>query len=431
MQRYPDPVRATLLALILVAGCTGGPSCGDGLECGSERIPVDHPDGARDEVYVYTVVPSAGLDLPIVVYAPGQGQGGIANCEPDASAYGTPHARALAAQGFAVAAVRYRNVGDGAPGTGVLRPRDHHLRDARALLAAARALRERLGARGSDRVAVVGSSMGTWPALWAVSGRPELADLQDGLDLRTAILHGETGNHLANGSDRCGEERSERLEVRARYVVGGAWAVLRTEATALGLAEVTAADLDAGRPLGDAIRHSLTERGVELLRAVFFEAPDPSLEGCESAAGRPAECAGLPCLTSTFAARFGGAPARDFLRPDVIEARCAFSAETPDPGPDTGNRFSTGLREQSPAYTMPGPPRVSRALSLLSEGDGHHDPAAQAVLLDRLESLGIAVPRPPPNPGPSCGHGDYLDPSRPECGLELITAELEAAFAAP
>ncbi|HJL15974.1 MAG TPA: hypothetical protein RMH99_09970 [Sandaracinaceae bacterium LLY-WYZ-13_1] len=422
-------MRTAVLALVLLVGCDGGPRCGDELACESVRVPVDHPDGFRDEVWVYTVVPSEGADLPIVVYAPGQGQGGIANCEPDARSFGTPNARALASRGFAVAAVRYRNVGDGAPGIGVLRMRDHHARDARALLGAARALRDRLGARGSDRVAFVGSSMGTWPALWAVSAHPDVADLQDGLDLRTTIVHGETGNHLSNGADRCGEETSEQPDVRVRFAAGAAQAALRTEATALGLPEVTAADLEAGRPLGDAIRHSLTERGVELLRAVFFEAADPSLEGCGGAEGLPAECAGLDCLTSLYVSRFGNAPVSELLRSDVIEARCAFSAETPDPGPETGNRFVTGLREQSPAYAMPGPPRVSRALSLLSEGDPHHDPAAQALLLERLESLGISVPRPPPNPGPSCGHGDYEDSSRPECGLDLIAAELDAAFA--
>jgi hypothetical protein len=407
------------------------PTCGNGLVCANATITVEQADGSFDDVQVYAVHPTGATDLGIVVYAHGQGPGGVANCSPDADRYTTPVARVLGASGHLAVAVHYRNAGDGAPGAGTLRQRDHHVRDARALLAAAHAARESFPDVASDRVALVGSSMGTWPALWAVSADPDLADLQETLDLRTTIVHGETGNHLANASRRCGLDVSTSREARLRFIVGAGLAVLRNETITLGLSEVTTTDLEAGQPLGDAMRLSLTDRGVAAISASFLEAADPSIPECAAVAGLPAEC-DERCVLATFLRRFGdAADPNDFLRALAREAVCAFTPERPDPGLDTGNRIITQQRMYSPAYSAVGPARVRRALSLLSEGDAHHNPAAQELLLSHLEALGIATPNPAPNPGPDCAHDDYEDFGRPHCGLDLIEAELEAALAGP
>jgi len=417
--------------LVLLAGCAppGGERCGVDLHCGSDTIDVPHDDGSVDRVQVYAARPIEGTALDVVVYAHGQGLGGVSNCAPDASTYSTPQARALAAEGFAAVAVHYRNSGEDVPGLGVLRARDHHLQDARAVLAAAHHVIELLGEDASGRVGLVGSSMGTWPSLWAVGADPRLTELQSGLDLRTVVVHGETGNHLANGSRRCEDATSDHPEALTRYIMASVYAVLRSHTVLLGMSEVRREDLAAGQPLGDALRASLTEQGVDALAAIFFEPPDPAIEGCASLVDRPAEC-GESCAFNTFRARFGELPPpEDFVRPHVLETFCAFGPDTPDPGPDTGNPLTGALRELSPAYTLEGPTRVDRALSLLSEGDGHYNPTAQALLRERMAALGVEMPEPAPNPGPDCGHGDYEDRSRRDCGIDLIVAELTEAFA--
>ena len=110
----------------------------------------------------------------------------------------------LADAGFLAVFVRYRNRGPGAPALGAIRFRNHWTFDARGLLTAAQWARTTHGS-GSGEVAFLGTSMGTWSALWASSNEPALSVLKSDLTIRTVIMAAEAANHFANSRGRYDE----------------------------------------------------------------------------------------------------------------------------------------------------------------------------------------------------------------------------------
>ena len=92
-------------------------------------------------------------------------------------------------------------------------------------------------------------------------------------------------------------------------------------------------------------------------------------------------------------------------------------------------------RALSPAYTLSGPLRAKRIFPLVSTGDHvvttqlANSSAPAQLYLDRLQSTGVTMPSPiPVVQDNTCDHGNYLDPTRPQCGWSLVLAELSVAF---
>jgi hypothetical protein len=431
--------RACLLLILplalmsdLSAGASrGGASAGDG----AHRISVPLSGGAVDDVWIYAASPPGATGpLPVVVYGHGLNNE-LANCAPDAGpggidsfgahAFGSPGiADSLAKAGYLGVTVLYRNKGDGAPGLGVLRPRDHFVRDARALLAAARWARDRHG-RGSERVAFVGHSMGTWPAFWAATNRDDLADLQSGLDIRTVILQAETANHITNISQpECSQGKQPRL--------GPYWGVTFIAALSPD-GVITAGDLAGDGPVANLFAASYTELGLDVLKTAFFSPADTEIEGCAELAGLPPSC-DRRCVFATVKKLYGGdplPPAEDLYRGPLVDADaalCVLGAAAADPGPQPDDPFIAIMRSTSPAYAAEGL-LTGRALPLLARGDDHYDEAALRRFTDKLAGLGARVPDPPLDLGTECAHGTYWSTAKPQCGLDATLAELTAAFA--
>jgi hypothetical protein len=424
-----------LLPLAFVSDSPAGtPSAGIPAGDGAHRISVPLPGGGVDEVWIYAASPPGeAARLPVVVYGHGLNNE-LANCAPDAGpggidsfgahSFGSPRmADVLAGAGYLGVTVLYRNKGNGAPGVGVLRPRDHYVRDARALLAAARWARDRHG-RGSGRVAFVGHSMGTWPAFWAVTNRVDLADLQVGLDIRTVVLQAETANHITNVSQpECSQGKQPNL--------GPYWGVTFIAAQSPD-GVLRAGDLTGDGPVAALFAASYTELGLELLRTAFFTPADVDIEGCAELAGLPPSCDNR-CVFETVKRRYGGdplPPAKDLYRRPLLEADqalCDLGADAADPGAELGNPFLAVMRNTSPAYAAEGLV-TGRALPLLARGDEHYDEAALRRLTDKLAALGAEVPDPPLHLGTECSHGSYWSTDKPQCGLDATLAELVAAF---
>lgn len=405
-----------------------------------QRITVPMADG-DEQMWIYAASPSGAGPFPVVVFGHGQGVTNLLNCAPArppddvdvASSQGI--ADGFAAAGYVAVAIYYRNRGDTAPGVGVIRPRDHYLRDARAFLAAAHWASDEHGL-GSSQVALLGSSMGSFPAIWATAPFPELADLQDGLDIRTVIPSAMLGNHIANTGRNAYLLEVSDPSVRSGAIALAAFAAVSYRATAAGIRQIESTTLD-----DPAIGSGLTAAGTELFADVFLRAPRPSLAGCSDLIDVPAGCADT-CFASTFAdtaARLGIASVEpaDWLSADTLAGLRYWDPPLAvDPGAETSNVLLAAERIQSPAYALQGPLVTPRLLPLVSIGDdavtaqleGGNNQAAE-IYLERLRGTGAQIPDPVPIvQDASCGHGDYHDPERPECGWSLVLAELAAAF---
>jgi hypothetical protein len=375
----------------------------------------------------------------VVVYGHGQGAGNVVNCAPDRAPddsdamVGRRIANDLAAHGYLAVSIYYRNRGPGIPAIGELRGRDHYLLDARAFLAAARMARDELG--GQSRAALIGVSMGSFPATWATAPLPELADLQEGLELVTSIPTAMLGNHIGNTGRNQGLLTSTDLATRRGAIVLAAFLSVSTR-TALALdRSLTAEDLTGGRVVG------LTAAGVELLRRAVLDPPDASLPGCAALGAVPVLCS-ADCYASTFSAvasshSITGVTVSDWVTSETSDAINYWAPpDAVDPGATNANALLAGLRELSPAYTLAGPLKARRMLPLTSLGDhvvtdqlaGSNKPAD--LYLARLRSTGVTIPDPVPVVrSPACGHGDYLDPAKPGCGWTIVLDELATAFA--
>lgn len=403
-----------------------------------QTILVPMPDG-DERMWIYAASPEGDGPYPVVVFAHGQGPGNIVNCSP----HGVPDdvdvassqriADSLAEAGYVAVSVYYRNRGDTAPGVGTLRPRDHFVADARGVLAAAHWASETHG-RGSQRVALLGASMGSFVVTWAVAPLPELADLQTGLDIRTVIPNAMLGNHIANTGRNAYLLDATDPPTRVAAIALAAFASVSYRAAFAGAGTITEASLD-----DPAIGGGLTPLGRELFADAFLRAPQ-AVAGCDGLADQPPVCAGA-CASATFASTFarlgiGTVDAADWLAPETLEAIRYWNPPVAvDPGMGTGNALLAAQRAMSPAYALNGPLASPRLLPLVSVGDTAVTAQLQGgnnaadIYVARLRATGVWVPDPVPVvTDMTCGHGDYHDPGRPTCGWAIVAAELSASF---
>ncbi|MEO8846927.1 MAG: hypothetical protein ABI591_04615 [Kofleriaceae bacterium] len=192
-------------AAVVGIGCThGAGTSGNDAVVKPPPSILDVPtlSGGTEPVWIYVATPVGPGPYPVVIYGHGQGTDNVVNCTPDRppddgdAITGEHIADALAARGYLTISIFYRNRGAMVPAIGELRGRDHYILDARAFLAAAHLAHDQLG--GDSRVALIGVSMGSFPATWAVAPLPELADLQAGLDIVTSIPTAMLGNQIGN-----------------------------------------------------------------------------------------------------------------------------------------------------------------------------------------------------------------------------------------
>lgn len=413
----------------------GGLATGDGMH----RIAVPQAQGT-DEVWIYAASPAGTGPFPVVVFAHGQGASTLANCWPDgAPAYGDVAvsqelARDLAGQGYLAVAVFFRNTGDGTPLSAGVKHRDHATLDARTVLAAAQWARTQHGA-GSERVALLGVSMGSFPAFLAGTARPELADLQDGLDLRLSVIAGMAGNHVANFHRNVGDLlASADANQRAQGIIGVTVALPSMLATRLGLERYRLADVALGQPLGDALAVALTPRGRQLFEDLLLR-PSTELPYAPCDDARVAAVCVPACAQALALDRFDDLASlptvTDWLTDDAIAAAQYWDPPGAiDPRDSAPGSTLAFLRALSPVYgdhTM----LVDEVVPLLSTGDHvivAQGPSATELLLDWLAALGVTVRAEVPviasdARGP-CEHGDYFLPARPTCGWDATVAAL-------
>ncbi|MFT3698619.1 MAG: hypothetical protein QM831_36070 [Kofleriaceae bacterium] len=410
-------------AVAVGIGCTH-PS--DDVPATQQVLAVPTPSGGTEPVWIDVAIPAGPGPYPVVVYGHGQGTSNLVNCAPDRApddvdaVDGESVAAALAGEGYLAISIDYRNIGAQIPAIGEFRARDHYVFDASAFLAAAHFAHDQLG--GTNEVAFIGVSMGSFPATWATAPLPELADLQAGLDVRTTIPTAMLGNQIGNtgrSKDTLASGDRETLALAALS------SVLPRAALALD-PSITADDLVGPEGAG------LTPAGVDLVRAEFLDA------GCGT--NMPAACSAT-CASSTFdtvASAHGivRIDPRDWMTDDTLDAIAYWSPpDAIDPGADTTNGMLAAMRALSPAYTLEGPLVAARVFPLVSRGDhvvtgqlgSSNAPALQ--YLDRVQATGVTMPDPlPVVTDTTCDHGNYLEPSRPQCGWSLVLDELATAF---
>jgi hypothetical protein len=409
-------------------GCSSGPSPVDDAPPSTAVAPapdplvaleVVRPDGGIEQVYAVVEVPDHVADAPVLVFAHGQSREASFRCAegpPDDAV--VEHAR-LVAKGFAeegwlVVAPLFRNRGPDVPLTGALHPRDHHLLDAAALLAAAH--HGVAQPEGRDEVALLGLSMGSFPALWAATDHPDLAGLHDGLDLRIAISGAMLGDHLGNVGRTHGTLSADEELARAEAITLAVTGAVQFTSFERGHDPVVTVDF------ADDL---LTERGLAFADAALLTGADPSLPGCEGVHGAPI-CA-TECVTSTFYEALGDAEVQPeaFLQPAALDALSHWdSTAGADPGPASDDPLLASLRAASPAYGLP-PAVAERLAVVVSKGD--HVVQQQLAYGDApverfraaLQATGAAVDWVDIE-ADGCGHEDYLLPHRPECGFDAV-----------
>ena len=415
----------------------GAPGAGPDAPAGSDagglrRISYGTHDGAIDSEWIY--VAPGRPNAPIVVIAHGQGTEHIVNCfaaEP-------PHdptvkqavalADELAREGYTAVAVMYRNAGEGQPVLPEMRLRDTYLRDAAAVLAAARDVRDRRGGDGDVPIALVGHSNGTYAAWWAATDRPELAELQRGLAIRTLVLAGHTANALANLVAVRAAIGSPAKADRQRAILAGTFLAVGAAVEAAGASQVMAEELEGSSVVAARLAPLLSPAGVAAFRAAAVT-PVVGVGGaCRD--GVPAVCDG-GCLQQAFARAADPGAVADYLSPTL---RAAIDAWDPtrfaDPG-DANPVVAIG-REISPPFYR-GRVRAPRGLVEYSANDHVVVPHGQATrdgTIAALRTQGASVPSSPAIATDAhgvCEHGDYWESAR-ACGYADMLAELHAAL---
>jgi hypothetical protein len=423
-------MRTGLAIALALAGC------GDNLEAlgpltGMHRIDVPHPDGSLDHVYLAVAQPVGAGPFPTVVFARGQNINDFANCDP--TTYPSIGVTAdlvvdLAEHGYLAIGVLYRNVGDGEPGLGTLTLRDLHLRDARAILDAARWARANSGAAPT---ALFATSNGVFPTLWAIAD-PTLD--RSGLDLRTAILSGQSGNWLATlASLGASFASSDAVDVKAAVFYSSILA-LQVHAGQLDLPNVSEAVIDPGTPFGDRLSGSITPLGRELVRQLAFERASNQVPlSCALIDDVPPIC-DTTCLNDVILSSADVVPG-DLLLPQLTDAMTFWQPPgSVDPGPAPANPVIDYLRAVSPAYTLTGPLAVGRVMIMASANDNvlaDPGPIALDQLRARLTATGVTlVPEPAidRDDNGDCQRGDYIDTTRPRCGYQALLDELATAI---
>lgn len=457
----------TIVLLLIVSGCTHenpndrngsvkqpAPTCNAinrDLTDGNYTIEVNHNNGVTDVVAISVASPPIGDGpLPVVVFAGGFGGLSMANCTSTRLPNLENDLQSLVDQGYLVVQIHYRSNGAQAPGLGTLKPRDWHLYDARAQLAAAVWAKTR-HQRGSDQVALLGSSAGVFVTLSAVTPQPELADLQACLDVRSAVLMGESGNHLANNHKHSTNWETAN-ELGKMVHVGGAytsvlWRLMASERTD----ELRQADLESG-DLGSLLAQGFHDRLRDLFVRTALLPADTSLNGCSELAGKPAVCENL-CFQSALLHGVNEMTAADptinandrsdWLVDDGIgqqyiewwdESGCQQNSGSCKTEPTAveraANPYIDAAWTTSPVYFMDGLLPNLRVLHLVSENDPHYGIRRQNQLHSKLESLGVVpnFPQISVDPTGDCGHPDYIVKSRGVCGYDFLVSELTEAF---
>jgi len=394
-----------------------------------EQIVLDvaRPDGAVEQIYAHVAVPTDDGPHPVVVYAHGQGLQATFNCAlgpPDdaVSDHAARVAEGLAREGWLVVAPLFRNRGDTAPAIGALRPRDHHLLDASAVLAAARHGADHPA--GSPVVGMVGMSMGSFAVTWAGADAPQLQSAAEGLDLRVAVVGGMVGDHLANlgrlGRNLDAEEELARAEAITQAGAG----VLAQLSFPRGVDPIDGVDF---------VDDMLTSRGEELMERGLLSAADGATAACAPLEGPPI-CA-TDCFVELFYEVLDDAQLapESFLADPALEALAHWDATAgADPGPDVSNELLATLRAKSPAYALP-PARVDRFVTVIADGDT----VVQELLalgdeprqrwLSALGASGAEL-RSHQITEEGCGHDDYLLPGSGVCGYDVVADELHDAL---
>src|SRR5262245_41824201 len=380
-------MRTGLAITVALAGC-GDNLAALGPLTGMHQIDVVHPDGSADHVYLAVAQPIGDGPFPTVVFARGQNINDFANRDP--KTYPSIGVTAdfvsdLAEHGYLAVGVLYRNVGDGEPGLGTLTLRDLHLRDARAILEAARWARANGGAAPT---ALFATSNGVFPTLWAIAD-PTLD--RSGLDLRTAILSGQTANWLATLAPvGASLASSDSLDVKGAVFYSSIFA-LQVHAGQLDLPNVPESQIDSGRSLGDLLSGSITPDGRELVRQLAFEAGGSLLpRSCAFLVDVPPIC-DTACLNDVILSAPDFAPS-DVLKPQLTDAMTFWQPPgSVDPGPASPNPVIAYLRTVSPAYTLSGPLAVGRVMIMASANDLTVANPALDQLRARLAATGVTL----------------------------------------
>ena len=391
------------------------------------RLAVERPDGAVELIYAHVGVPAEPGPHPVVVFAHGQSVDAAFNCgSGPPSDRSSVHAQwvtqVLAEEGWLVVAPLFRNRGDTAPLVGALRPRDHHLLDASAVLAAAR--HGQAHPRGGGPVGLVGISMGTFPVLWAATAHPDLDPIAEGLDLRVAVAAGMLGDQLGTlGRTAQAFVAEEELAV-AEGITQAVAGTVTTMSFPRGVDPVT----DLGF-----VDDVLTPRGRELARRGLLEPADPRSAACWELTAAP--ICSTECFVDVFFQVLDDEPVapQTFLQGAALDALAHWS-ETggADPGADSANPVLAALREASPAYGLP-VARVQTLVTMLGAGDevvteqllvGEHP---RERYLDALRATGAELVD-LRLADPACEHDDYLDLEQPDCGYDALRDQLHRAL---
>ena len=334
-------------------------------------------------------------------------------------------ARQLAAEGYLAASLFYRNR-DAQLLSGVFAPREPSERDVVALLRLAQWLRAESGVPTLD-VAFLGASMGTFPATWAASTRPELSELQEGLAIKTVITVGMLGNLWSNLGREAPSLVSSEPAVLANGIFAGVLVDVPLRAQLDGSGRVDELSLAGAQGVG------LGPRGRALFSSLLLD-PAPSKCGALQAAICSDSCAGEVVQAAIEEGGIG--QLEDWLGPQVQEvfsSWLAHQADASEPSPaERENPLLAALIEGSPAYRLAGL-RSQRFFPLVSleddvvieQGEAAGQRYAAALLATGAE-LQAAAPFSADRRG-TCEHSDYLSPER-ECGWSLVLDELSLAF---
>lgn len=466
---------------------------GDGFYEIFVTINAHQPSGQviRDSVWIEVASPSAAdSSTGWVVFGHGaSGQGfynGTANCAPwraDKDSRGFPANRSFVEMGFRQVNVFYRNKGSGAPTTSRARARDHGIWDAAAFLAAAQFVRRyHQAGKGAaiQPLALAGSSMGTYPTTWAITDHPALTGLQEGLEIRTAIIDSENANHLANNGIKFWRAvNNDNLVDQLLLLPIGANRVLRLHGHVVNepssLDAETQRDLDALlKPAAQALVVDTTFRPA----SDFGAGSDADIAACDAVErpDLPPSCAvtSAACTNGiiTWHAKQQADPSAfaTWATTAGVEAISYWNEDDPnlvaDPRDTPSALDNPGIRarrELSPVYYDVAKPATTNVLHTISTHDPWYGAVATPFYDSQLEAWGdgatVKVTRPelavefaasgtcasddecakrdPAHPECDlqrgecffrCTHGSALDSSHPQCGFLLVRDHLRAAL---
>jgi hypothetical protein len=420
-----------------IDACLLDPAEVETLGNGDHLIAVELSGGESDSVWIHVASPDGDGPFPVVVIGGDQSANSFANCRPaEVPGFDVQLGTDLASLGFLSIQVGFRNEGDAAPGVGTLRLRDHHMHDARAMLAAARWGRAKHG-KGGAAIAMVGHGRGTWPAFWSVTPHPELQSLQECLDVKTLVLSGDSANHVsaAKGLDDRWQAAMGDAAVYLQVVTEIAALNLIDHTRAIGKPEVSYADATGGE-IGVRLGSHLKGTGINLLRVMVFDPADTLV--CNGLDDRPPSC-DPSCVAATAVSQSWGTTEFSDLtywfEQPTMNAIAWWSPPAqvePTEQQTTGNPWLAAMVSGSPVYSAEGPLLTGRAIHLLAQSDSRFRPEAQSLLIDKLGALGAAAVEAPVITadfmGAVCGDADYFLVARPQCGWEQTIAELNSAF---